>query len=226
MKNILSLFLLFPVFLWSQTNFEKGEKFFEQKKFVIAKSFLELNLKQNPNDLKTIEYLGDIQSNNKSWDNAVFYYEKLKKLKPTEADYYYKYGGALGMKAKESNKFAALGMIGNVKSSFEKAIALNPKHIQARWALIELYLQLPGIIGGSEKKATNYANELLQLSPVDGYLAKGYIAEYFQRFKEAELQYKKANEIGKSKITYQKLYDLYKNKLKQPAKAEALKNGV
>ncbi len=223
MKNILILFLLFPILSWSQSDFEKGEKLFLQKKYVIAKSFFELNLKQNPNDLKTIEYLGDIQGYNKSWDDAITYYERLKRLKPTEADYYYKYGGALGMKAKESNKFSALGMISSIKSSFEKAIVLNPKHIAARWALIELYLQLPGIIGGSEKKAANYANELIQLSPVDGYLAKGYIAEYFNRFTEAEKQYKKANEIGKSKVTYQKLYDLYKNKLKQLDKAATLK---
>ena len=43
-------------------------------------------------------------------------------------------------------------MIGEVRDSFEKAIALNPKHIEARWALIELNLQLPGIVGGSESK--------------------------------------------------------------------------
>jgi hypothetical protein len=40
------------------------------------------------------------------------------------------------MKAKDSNKFKALGMIDEVKSSFEKAISLNPKHIESRWALI------------------------------------------------------------------------------------------
>jgi hypothetical protein len=32
------------------------------------------------------------------------------------------------MKAKDSNKFKALGMIDEVKSSFEKA-SLNPKHL-------------------------------------------------------------------------------------------------
>jgi hypothetical protein len=54
---------------------------------------------------------------------------KLKQLKPSEADYHFKYGGVLGMKAKDSNKFKALGMIDEVKSSFEKAISLNPKHM-------------------------------------------------------------------------------------------------
>jgi hypothetical protein len=47
---------------------------------------------------------------------------------------------------------------------FEKAISLNPKHIESCWALIELYIQLPGIVGGSESKAIKYSNELLRLS--------------------------------------------------------------
>ena len=145
MKQILFIFLLLPTFLWSQTNFEKGEKFFNQEKYSAAKPFFEIFLKESQgfgtNNLKAIEYLGDIGGHLKSWDNAIFYYQKLKKLKPTEANYYYKYGGALGMKAKESNKFKALGMTDEVKTSFVKAIELNPKHLEARWALIELYIQ-------------------------------------------------------------------------------------
>jgi tetratricopeptide (TPR) repeat protein len=114
-------------------------------------------------------------------------------------------------------------MIGEVKASFEKAIELNPKHIEARYALITLYLELPGIIGGSESKAIKYSNELLKLSPVDGYLSRGQIEEYFSRYSIAEQQYIKAFNIGKSKVTYQKLYDLYLNKLKDPKKAQDLK---
>jgi tetratricopeptide (TPR) repeat protein len=126
------------------------------------------------------------------------------------------------MKAKDSNKFAALGMISNVKAAFEKAIILNPKHLEARWALIELYLQLPGIVGGSERKALHYANELSRLSTIDGYLSKGHIAEYFERYLEAEKHYKKAVEIGKSKKSYQILANLYKNKMRQPEKAKSV----
>src|SRR4029079_7315517 len=118
-----------------------------------------------------LEYLGDIAGYDKLWDKSINYYKKLKTLKPKEANYYYKYGGALGMKTSEVNKFKALGMIGEVRSSFEKTIALNPKHIEARWALIELNLQLPGIVGGSETKAIKYSSELRELSPVDGYLS-------------------------------------------------------
>ena len=89
--------------------------------------------------------------------------------------------------------------------------------------MIEFYLQVPGILGGSEKKAQKYADELLVISPVDGYLSRGHIQEYFSRYNKAEIEFKKAFEIGQSKITFQKLYNLYTNKLKQTKKAEALK---
>lgn len=52
-----------------------------------------------------------------------------------------------------------------------------------------LYIELPGIVGGSERKAQKYADELMQLSKVDGYLANGYINEYFERYQKAESDY-------------------------------------
>jgi tetratricopeptide (TPR) repeat protein len=220
MKKMLYFFLLFPLMVWSQSNFEKAEKLFNEGKLDQAESIFESILKTNPSDFKAIEYLGDIAGRNKSWDKAISYYKKLKQSKPSEANYYYKYGGALGMKATQVNKFKALGMIDEVKDSFEKAIVLNPKHIEARWALIELYIQLPGIVGGSESKALKYSNELSRLSPVDGYLSKGHIDEYFKRYTLAEQEYKKAVAIGGSKVSYQLLANLYKNKMKKPEKAK------
>ena len=220
MKHIIFLFVFLPVMMSAQSNFDKAEKLFKEEKFDQAQSIFESILKTTPHDLKTIEYLGDIAGKNKSWDTAIGYYKKLKQLKPSEANYYYKYGGVLGMKATQVNRFKALGMIDEVKGSFEKAIVLNPKHIEARWALIELYIQLPGIVGGSQSKAIKYSNELMRLSPVDGYLSKGHIDEYFKRYTAAEQQFKKAIAISGSKMSYQKLAYLYKNKMNEPEKAK------
>ena len=222
MKKLIYILFLLPVFAFSQVNFEKAEKLFSQGKYTLAKPIFENILADNPNNLKVLEYLGDIEGHAKSWDKGMYYYSKLKTLNPNNANYHFKYGGCLGMKAKESNKFKALSMIGDVKACFEKAIQLNPNHIEARWALIEIYLQLPGIVGGSERKANQYAAELLKISPVDGYLAKGHISEYFDRYKDAEKFYNKAIAVGGSKTTYQKLSDLYKNKMNQPEKAKTV----
>lgn len=223
MKFLFFLFFFYSVNAIGQADFEKAERYFNQKQFALAKPLFESVLKDNPNHLKTIEYLGDIQGSFKNWDNAIFYYSKLKSIKPSEANYYYKYGGALGMKAKNSNKFKALSMISDIKSAFEKAIKLNSNHIEARWALIELYIQLPGIVGGSESKAKAYANELMIISKIDGYLAKGHIEAYFKRYTIAEDYYRKAFDIGHSKTSFDKLYDLYYNKLNDKQRAFKIK---
>jgi tetratricopeptide (TPR) repeat protein len=222
MKQLIVAFLLFPLMIWSQSSFDTAEKLFKEEKFDQARPIFENFLKSNPSNLKTIEYLGDIAGRNKSWDTAIGYYKKLKQLRPSEANYYYKYGGVLGMKAIHGNKFKALGMIDEVKGAFEKAIILNPKHVEARWALIELYMQLPGIVGGSQSKAIKYSNELMRLSPVDGYLSRGHIDEYFKRYSAAEQQFKKAIAISGSKMSYQKLANLYKNKMNEPEKAKSV----
>ena len=218
----LFLTLLLPLTFLGQTSFEKGENYFKLEKWELAKVQFEKNLKQNPSDLKSIEYLGDIQCQSQNWLKAVPYYERLKKAKPSVAEYYYKYAGATAMQAKESNKFAALSLINDAIDNFEKTIALNPNHIGARWALLEIYIQLPGIVGGSERKAKKYADQLLKISPVDGYLAKGHVEEYFKRYTAAEKNYKKAIEVGNSLATYQKLANLYKNKMDQPEKAKQI----
>ena len=204
----------------AQTDFEKAEKLFNDNKFIAAASMYESILSEDANKEKILERIGDCYGQTKNWDQSVIYYRKLKNFKPKNADYVYKYGGVLGMKAKESNRFVALGLIGEVRKSFENAIILNPKHIESRWALIELYLQLPGIIGGSETKATKYANELSKISPVDGHLAKARISDYFDRLKTSEKEYLAAHQVGNSKITFQKLHEFYLKKMKDKIKAD------
>lgn len=208
MKNLLFL-VLFPALLSAQTSFDKAETYFKKEQFSKAKPLFERYLKTNPNDKKTREYLGDIAGFNTDWDTAIDFYEGLVEDDNKSANYHFKYGGALGMKALSISKLRAATYIGDIKEHFETAARLDANHIEVRWALVEFYIQLPGIIGGSQRKATEYANQLLKISPVDGYLANGYIAEYDERPNDAERFYKKAIEIGGSPTTYDKLTEHY-----------------
>jgi len=215
MKKLLFLFLL-PLFVTAQASiFSTAEAYFKQKKFDQAQPLFEEYLNANPDDPKTREYLGDIASYNKDWDTAIDFYEKLSTEDQKNADLHFKYGGALGMKALAISRIRALTYIGDIKEQFTTAAALDPRHIETRWALIELYLQLPGILGGSTSKAEKYADELQQISAVDGYLSKGYIEEYNNNDKEAEKYYKQAIEVGGSPHTYEKLTSFYE-KSNQP----------
>ena len=77
---------------------------------------------------------------------------------------------------------------------------MNPKHIEARWALVMIYIQLPGIVGGSETKAIRYSNELLKLSPVDGYLSRGQIDEILKDILLQNNNIKKQLLLGSTKV--------------------------
>jgi hypothetical protein len=45
-------------------------------------------------------------------------------------------------------------------------------HIDARWALIELYIKLPAL-SEEAKRTLKYSSELSKISSVDGYLSRG-----------------------------------------------------
>ncbi|MEP1487646.1 MAG: hypothetical protein ABJK28_04400 [Algibacter sp.] len=212
------LFFIFPLFLFGQDQLDEIPVLFKQKQFDKAQQITISYLKNDPNNLKAIEFLGDAYGYKEQWDNAILNYKKLVEKKPHTANYHYKYGGALGMKALSVNKFKALGIIGDVKEAFLTAAKLDANHIETRWALVELYMQLPGIIGGSKSKSLKYAQELESLSVVDGYLAKGYIYEYDNEPELAEDYYKKAINIGGSLTCFNKLTALYE-KEKEPQKA-------
>lgn len=218
MKKYLYFFLLMPVLALGQTPKDSITKLFNKKMYIEAERTAMHYLKANPQDVEIKELLGDAYGYQKKWDEAISIYKQLVNYKRNSAEYQYKYGGAMGMKALAVSKIEALGMVSDIRDAFLKAAELDPKHTNVRWALVEFYMQLPGIIGGSKTKALKYADELYNLSKVDGYLAKGYIYEYDNNAQLAEKYYKLAIKEGGSLWCYEKLTTFYE-KQKQPEKA-------
>ncbi|MFT4696985.1 MAG: tetratricopeptide (TPR) repeat protein [Flavobacteriaceae bacterium] len=212
------LFLLVPCITIGQSIGNEVEQLFQKKEYVKAVTILKSHINSNPQDIEALELLGDAYGHQEKWDDAITQYKLLVQKDNANANFHYKYGGSLGMKALSANKFKALTLIGDIKEEFHAAVNLDPNHIEARWALVELYMQLPGIVGGSKKKSLQFAEELQVISPVDGYLAKGYIFEYDDKPQLAKKNYIKAIEIGGSLTCFEKLTNLYKNE-NQPQKA-------
>ncbi|MDO7170768.1 tetratricopeptide repeat protein [Mariniflexile sp. AS56] len=219
MRNFLYL-LLFPIVSFSQAPLDSIASFFKQKEFEKAEVQLTAYLQKHPKNLKAIELLGDAFGHQEKWDDAMANYKQLVDANSKSAEYHYKYGGAMGMKALTVSKLTALGMIGDIESEFLTAAELDTKHVNVRWALVEYYMKLPGILGGSKSTALKYAYQLEQLSKVDGYLAKGYVYEYDDEPELAEKYYKLAINQGGSLWCYDKLTTFYE-KQKQPEKALA-----
>lgn len=219
MKKII-ISLLFPCLLWSQAPILEATKLIEAKSYQQAELKLKAYLLENPNNQEALELYGDALGYQKKWDDAIQTYKSLVSAQSENANYQYKYGGALAMKALSVNKLRAAVIIIDAKNAFLKAADLDPNHIDVRWALVELYMQLPGILGGSKNKSLAYADELDALSKVDGCLAKGYIYEYDDVPVLAEKFYKMAVNIGGSLTCYDKLSNFYQ-KQNQPENAIA-----
>lgn len=220
MRKLL-LCLLFPFLGVAQQTLDSVEQLLERKQYKEAEALIKPYVISNPRHIKSIEMLGDTYAHQAKWDDAIIQYKHLITLEPNQANNQYKYGGALGMKALEVNKISALMLVSDIENAFLKASQLDAKHIDARWALVEFYMQLPGIFGGSIKKSLEYANQLEALSKVDGYLAKGAIYEYDKKSELAEKYYKKAIQVGGSITCYEKLINFYE-KQQQPKKAIAV----
>jgi tetratricopeptide (TPR) repeat protein len=208
MKRIL-FFFIFPVLTFGQLSVDHIQELFQLEQYKKAETTLTTYLNNHPKEIKALELLGETYAYQENWNAAMKIFKSLVKIDESNANYHYQYGGAMGMKAVRANKLTALFMVSDIKKEFIKATELDKNHIDARWALVVLYTQLPSILGGSQKKALNYAEELKSISPVDGYLSTGYVYEDDEDSKLAEKYYKKAIEVGGSITCYQKLTDLY-----------------
>lgn len=224
--KILFLFLFFPLFLCSQNSLEEVKNAFEAGEHQKAVFILNAVLEDKPSDKMARDYLGQAYASLESWEKSAEVNKTLVEDYPENAEYHFRYGGALGLVAKSSNPFKAASLIGDVKFHLKKAAELDPKHINSRWALLQMYLELPAIIGGSESTSRAYASELKLISPVDGALAFGYIERELENYDKAEIHYKQAVELGQSETTYRELAELYKRSKNDSAFFQTLESGM
>jgi len=173
--NILLFFLLIFNF---QTQQHYIDSLIDNKQYMIAEKTIINSIKENPNNEILIKKLGDCYGFIKDWDNAIIQYQKLIELDSDNSVYNYKIGGTLAAKANETNKFKSLSLINKSKKYLLKSVELDNKNKPAMWVLIQIYTELPQLLGGSKSLALQYANELETISLIDGLFAKKYIYDF------------------------------------------------
>ena len=194
-KLMIGIFCLFAVNSMAQQTMKDAEKLLKNGEIVEAEKIF-LKYENNP---KALEFLGDISSFNKEWDEAIDYYETLVELDPENAMYNFKLGGAMGMKAYYGSKFQAAILLGDIKMYLKKAADLDPTHKETRRALVELYMQIPSIIGGSKTIAESYASDLDRINEVDALLADAYIYKIQEYRDLAKNKYEEAIRLAVKK---------------------------
>jgi tetratricopeptide (TPR) repeat protein len=75
------------------------------------------------------------------------------------------YGQILGTVLNGQGGLAALGSVGRVQQALEAAVADLPDNFDARESLVNFYLQAPGFVGGSTRKAIKNADAFVKFDP-------------------------------------------------------------
>jgi tetratricopeptide (TPR) repeat protein len=98
-------------------------------------------------------------------EEAVKLGEQCVAAHPQASDCRLAHGNALGAKAMSNGIMSALGYAGTIRDEFRTAVELDPHNMEARFSLLQYYMQAPGIVGGGSGKAQALAAQTAAVNP-------------------------------------------------------------
>lgn len=126
--------------------------------------------------------------------------EKTIEKQPGRADLHLWLGRAYGRRAETSNPLMAPRYASRARENFERAVALNPKYVEAMSDLFEYYLQAPGFLGGGKDKAAAMAQKISAIDKAEGYFAQARLAEDRKDYTAAEQQLRQAMDAAPGNV--------------------------
>lgn len=190
-NRLLFLVLLLPLSLAAQS-LDEGIALFTARKYGEAKGLFESILKNDEKNAEAHYRLGMILMTNQflDADAAVDHMEEAVDVNPSNADYQYGLGAAYGIKAQNAGVIKQALLAPKVKGAFEKAVQLNPRHVEAQIGLAQYYQRAPGIMGGDVAKAFAAADRVIELDELRGRSLKANLLVSEKRIPEAAQEMK------------------------------------
>lgn len=105
---------------------------------------------------------------------------------PQASDCHLAHGNALGAKAMSNGIMSALSYAGTIRDEFKRAVELDPQNMEARFSLMQYYLQAPGIVGGGTGKAQALAAQTAAIHPEGGKLMQARLDAADDKLAKAE----------------------------------------
>ena len=122
----------------------------------------------------TAAHVADLLARNQieqAYETAVRWHES----EPENARAAYWAGNTAGQMAMRSGMFKAMGFAKESRKGLEQAVALDPKNVDAQYALMQFYVMAPGVMGGDDEEAAAIAERIAALSQVEGLRAKAQL---------------------------------------------------
>ncbi len=84
---------------------------------------------------------------------AVALADRVVVARPQDADAWYYAGQAYGRMAIQASMLRKPGWASKTRDAFQKAVSLDPDHLDARQGLVQFYTMAPAVMGGGKDKA-------------------------------------------------------------------------
>src|SRR5579862_7809450 len=163
-------------------------------------------ISRTPNDAEAHNLLCRAYFMAEEWDRGIPECERARNLAPEKSLYYLWLGRIYGEKADRAGFLSAAGLAKKVRSSFERAVELEPNSWEARTDLAEFYIEAPGIVGGGKDKARAQAEAIEPLNPAMAHWVLARLAEKNNDAAGAEREYRA--EIAASQSSARSWFDL------------------
>ena len=174
------LFFIFPWLISSQlktpfltNDYQSDQDYIKELKF----------LKNHP-DRETEHIIKSIAKwayDHKDWDTAIENYERLLVDSPS-ANNYFNLAVAAARKSLEVPRFLSVPYVIKARKSVLIAHELQPKEVDYLNLLIQLYAEIPELLGGSVAFAKKKADELSDIDTLAGGMMQTYIFELKNNF--------------------------------------------
>lgn len=194
LKSLICIALCLLLFAAVPAGDSSPELLMDEGHWKQARAIVEPRAGTSRDDAETVYLRSRLSLAFKDFDRALKLAEKAVALDDKNPRYHWQLGRVCGeMTGLDSiGLFKRLGLSRRFKSENQRAIALDPKFIQPRSQLIGFHLQAPGIVGGDKNEARKLASEIVQIDPVEGFVAQAEIAGEEKNNAGAESLYLKA----------------------------------
>lgn len=150
---------------------------FDRGDYAEARVDLENLVRADPRDARALYYLGRVAEQQERSSEAVDRLEKAIAIDDGRSDYHLWLGIALGEETMRASKFRQPFLARRVKAEFERAVALDPRSVDARNGLLQFYAIAPGFMGGGVERAREQVKAIAAFNALHGHLAAAFLAQ-------------------------------------------------
>jgi tetratricopeptide (TPR) repeat protein len=127
--------------------------------------------------------------------------ERAVGAQPNNSAYHHWLGKAYGRRAETSSPLTAPFLANKARASFEKAVELDGRNLEAVNDLFSYYAEAPGMLGGGLDKAAALAKSKIEpVDPVEYHYAMAQLAEKRKEFNTAETHFRTAFQMAPRSI--------------------------